>query len=84
MENEKHIAPKLAIATIMGGVALYDALCERGDTISEETSRLRATKFGRFLVPFMVTTTALHLLEAIPKKWDWIHRLAELKQKSSD
>ncbi len=83
MEKNEHLAPKIAIASIIGAVALYDALCAPGDTISEETDRLRKTKLGRFLVPFVVTTTALHLLRAIPEKYDWIHSLTRFKRDDS-
>ena len=75
-----HLPSKAAIAAIVGGVALYDCLCPRGETISEGVDRLMETKLGKAAVYGIVTTTALHLMNAMPEKYDWLHQLTKFKK----
>lgn len=77
--SERHVPSKLAIGAIIGGVALYEALCPKGELISEEVDRLRETKVGRYVVPIVIGTTALHLLRLLPPAIDPLHRLGERK-----
>ena len=79
--SHEHIPSKLAIASIIGGVALYDALCPRGETISEGADRLRETKIGKYLVPLVVATTSMHLTRTIPEKYDWLQWVGKLAGK---
>lgn len=63
-----------AWAALVGGVILYDALCPRGETLSEG--------YDSFIdrhpaVAWAATAlTAAHLLNIIPETIDPIHRLA--------
>jgi len=78
--KHEHIHSKAAIAALVGGVALYDYLAPHGETISEGVDRLMETKLGKAAVYGIVTTTALHLLNVMPEKYDWLHRLTERKR----
>lgn len=77
----KNIAPKLAILAIGLFVAVFDATCKSGNTISEETYRMRRTKIGRFLVPKVIDAVADHLLERRPIEEDPVHTIAQLSPK---
>ena len=84
--DEKHIAPKIAIAALIGGVALYDYLVENSETITAETRRTRQkSKLGNFIVQALIWTTAAHLSGVYEKlgleDYDWIHRLDSFKRK---
>lgn len=81
---DKRRKAQAAIGAIALGVVLFDANCEKEGTISEETYRLAETKLGRFVVPFVILSTAAHLLRAIPEEYDWIHRVAKLSPKNSE
>lgn len=86
MSNEKsngleHLPSKIGIAALLGGVALYDAFCPKGETISEGVERTMERPLGRLAVHALVWTTAGHLTRVIPDKYDWLHRLASLKDK---
>lgn len=71
--------PKIAIASVLGGVALYDFLCPKGDTISEGCDDLIGTKIGRIAVPLVAYTLAAHVSNHIPEQLDPIHWLTKLK-----
>ena len=70
---------KVAIASIIGGVAIYEALCPDGELISEQVDRIMSSKMGKIAVHTLVWTVAGHLTGVIPEKYDWLHRLASMK-----
>lgn len=78
---DKRRKAQMAIAALAIGVVAFDVLCEKGGTITEETRRLRETRLGRFLVPFLVRSVAAHLLEEVEPEHDWIHIVASLSPK---
>jgi len=78
----EHWRSRLAMIAIAGIVVIHDATCKQGDTITEETRRLRQTKLGRFIVPWLVDSVADHLLERVEPENDWIHQVAKLSPKS--
>lgn len=80
MERSEHFHSKAAIAAIVGGVALYDYLCPPGETISEQCDRIMETRLGKAALYGIVATTALHLVNAIPEKYDWLHQVTKMKK----
>ena len=74
--SENHLPSKLAIGLGIAGIVAYESFAPKGELISEQVDRYRETKIGRFVVPLLISTVALHLLRAIPPKYDWVHRLA--------
>lgn len=83
-ERHEHLPSKIAIATVLGGVAVYDCLCPRGETISEGCDRLLQTKLGKLAVPLVAYTLAAHVSNHIPEKYDPIHWLTKLKKDEID
>ena len=79
-ERLEHWQSKAAIAGIIGGVALYDYLCPAGETISEGCDRIMETKLGKAALYGAVATTALHLTNLMPEKYDWLHQLTKFKK----
>lgn len=65
-------------ATVLSVLAI-EAVAKKGEMISDGVDHLRDTKIGKYVVPFVVLSTAGHLLGMIPEKYDWIHRLSDLK-----
>lgn len=63
----------VAWATLAGGVALYDCVCPKGETLSEAADRGLERPIGKFLVSGAIATVALHLANVIPQKYDPIH-----------
>lgn len=78
----QHWRSRLAMFAISLIVIGHDATCKKGDTITEETRRLRQTKLGRFVVPWLVDSVADHLLERVEPEDDWIHQVASLSPKA--
>ena len=78
---DKRRKAQAAIAAIAIGVVAFDVLCEDGGTITEETRRLRDTKLGKYLVPFIIRSVAAHLLEEVDPEHDWIHQVAKISPK---
>ena len=72
---ERHVYSKAAIAALLGGVALYDFLCPPGETISEGVDRIMEKPLGKLAVHALVWTTALHLTNLMPEKYDWLHQV---------
>lgn len=77
----EHWRSRLAMLAIAGIVIIHDATCKKGDTITEETRRLRGTRLGRYIVPWLVDSVADHLLERVDPEEDWIHQVATLSPK---
>lgn len=77
MEKNKtkieHLPSKLAIAGLIGGVALYDIKCPRGETISEGVDRL--LEKHKLATLGVIAVTALHLGNVLPDRYDPIHNL---------
>ncbi len=72
---------RMAWAAIAGFVVLYDATCPKGETLSEELSRMRQTKIGNKVVPWLVDSVSDHLLERVEPEKDWIHNVGTLFDK---
>lgn len=68
-----------AIILGLGAVAAYEVLCPKGETISEGVDRIMESKVGKVAVHALIWTTALHLTNLMPEKYDWLHRLASFK-----
>jgi hypothetical protein len=66
-------------ATVLSVLAI-EAAAEKDQMITHGVDRLRATKVGSVAVPFVVISTAAHLLGAVPEKYDWIHQMTKLKR----
>ena len=79
-ERLEHWQSKAAIAGIIGGVALYEAFCPKGELISEQVDRAMESKLGRIATHALVWSVAGHLTGVIPEKYDWLHRMASLKE----
>lgn len=78
---KQHWRSRLAMLAIAGIVVWHDATCKKGDTITEETRRLRGTRLGRYIVPWLVDSVADHLLERVSPENDWIHQIASISPK---
>lgn len=79
MEKRDHLYSKAAIMAVIGGVALLDWAAPRGETISEGVDRIMENKVGKVAVHLLVWTTALHLTNLMPEKYDWLHYLTKSK-----
>lgn len=75
----EHWRPRLAWIAIGAFVALYDATCPKGETLSEEVYRLRETKLGRFLADKLMSDVVTHL----QGEHNWINDIASLNQKNN-
>lgn len=71
---EKPRPSTLAWAGLVGGVALYDILSPKGETLSEGFDRLMDTTPGKIAAIGSVALVATHLLNILPQKYDPIHR----------
>lgn len=78
----EHLPSKLAIAGLIGGVALYDIKCPKGETISEGVDRL--IERHKLLTLGTIAVTAAHLANILPERVDPFHRLTLLKKLSKD
>lgn len=72
-DKEKHLQSKLAIAGLIGGVALYDIKCPKGETISEGVDRLMEKH--KLATLGVIAITAAHLGNILPDRYDPIHNL---------
>lgn len=79
MENKPS---KLAITGLVVGVAAYDFLCPKGETISEGVDRLMENHKAATLT--VIGVTALHLANILPERYDPFHRLTTLKRSRED
>ena len=80
MEN-KH--SKLAWGGLIAGVAAYDVLCPKGETLSEGVDRGLETKY-RHLINIGIGITALHLVNILPPQIDPLHQLTKIKALRKD
>lgn len=69
--------PRLAWAAIAAFVVAYDALCPKGETLSEEVYRQRETKLGRFLIDRLMDDVVDHLRG----EHNWINDVGALSPK---
>lgn len=77
-ERHEHLAPKVAIAVILGFVAVYDAVCKRGNTISEQVDRWRESDRTSGVTNFVIDSLYKHLKRSVPPEEDPVHWLASL------
>jgi hypothetical protein len=63
---------------LAAGVAAYDALCPRGETLSEGIDAALERPIGRYLAIGAVAVTSAHLLNILPNKIDPIQRFVQL------
>lgn len=56
------------------GVAAYDALCPRGETLSEGVDRALEHRTGRYLALGGIAVTAAHLANYLPERFDPFHQ----------
>jgi hypothetical protein len=57
-----------ALVTIIGGGLIYDAFCAKGETVSEAVHRAKEKR--PITTSVIIGTTALHLLNVLPKPID--------------
>lgn len=76
---EKPKPSTIAWASLIGGVALYDILCPRNETLSERLDPILEHPVGRLATYSVVGTTALHLCNLLPEKLDPFSRLLSWK-----
>lgn len=69
-----------AWGVLVGGVIAYDMLCPPGQTLSEGVDRAMETRLGRAASIGAIAVTALHLVNAIPQKYDPIHTAVEIRR----
>lgn len=55
------------------GVALYDVLCPKGETLSEGVDRLMEKPYGKALALGAIAVVGSHLGNLIPQKYDPFH-----------
>lgn len=72
----EHLPSKLAIAGLIGGVALYDIKCPKGETISEGVDRL--LEKHKLATLGTIAVTALHLGNVLPDRYDPIHNMFKM------
>lgn len=73
----------LAWGALIGGVAVYDLLCPKGETLSEGADRGLEGKYKN-LVRLGIGVTALHLVNVLPDSLDPLHQLTRLKAERGD
>jgi hypothetical protein len=70
----------LAWGGIAAGVAAYDVLAPKGETLSERCDSALERPLGRSFVYAAVGITALHLCNLIPEELDPIHHALKWKK----
>lgn len=75
---KEHWKPRVAWLAIGAFVVAYDALCPKGETLSEEVYRQRESKLGRFVIDKLMTDVVEHL----QGEQNWINDIAKLSPKS--
>lgn len=80
MEN-KH--SKIAWAGLVAGVAAYDMLCPKGETLSEGIDRGLESRY-KYVVAAGIGMTALHLVNLLPNELDPLHQLTKIKNLRED
>lgn len=62
------------------GVAAYDALCPKGETLSEGVDKaLERGRFTRYAALGGIAIVAAHLANLLPEKYDPIHHALDWK-----
>jgi len=69
----------LAWGALIGGVALYDAFCPKGETMSEGVDRALETRTGRVLALGAIAVTSCHLANILPERYDPFHHALKWK-----
>lgn len=69
---------------IAAGVAVYDALCPKGEQLSERFDEWLEKPSTRVIAMGTTALTALHLTNMLPERLDPIHHLAKLGRKVDD
>lgn len=74
----------LAWGAVIGGVAVYDMLCPKGEMMSERADEWIEHPVKRRLVEAGMACVALHVCNRLSPRFDPIHRLTQLMQKGDD
>ncbi len=67
----------VAWGVLLGGVAAWDALCPKGETLSEGLDNTLESPRGRLFLYGAIGVTALHLTNLLPAQLDPLHRISE-------
>lgn len=70
----------LAWGVLIGGITVYDVTCPRGQTLSEAADI--AVERHPIATTALVGMVALHLVNAIPERYDVLHRLTTFRNSS--
>lgn len=68
----------MAWGVLIGGIAVYDLTCPKGQTLSEAADI--AVERHPVMTTALVGMVALHLVNALPERYDLLHRLTELRR----
>lgn len=81
--NDRHLPSKLAIGALGVGIIGYDALCPKGETISEGLDRIiDRGKIEAALVRVSGLALFMHCANLFPdEKYDPIHQVGKLIRK---
>lgn len=63
------------------GVATYEILCPRGETLSEGVDRALEHPMGRYIAMTAIALTAAHLSNVLPQEVDPFHRALLFKER---
>lgn len=74
---EKLRPSTIAWGTLAAGVVAWDALCPRGETLSEGLDDALETAKGRLFLYTAVGAVAMHLCNLLPDAADPIHQVAK-------
>jgi len=77
----EHIAGKAWVG-LAAGVALYDVLAPKGETLSEGMDRAMERPVPRVLAIGAVALTASHLCNFIPERYDPFHYALKWKDRT--
>ena len=70
----EHLRPSSKAWIALGaGVAAYDVLCPKGETLSEGVDRLMEKPYGKALALGAIAVVGSHLGNLIPQKYDPFH-----------
>lgn len=67
----------LAWAGLVGGVVAYDVLCPKNETLSERLDPVLESAPGRAFLYTAIGTTALHLTNLLPDRYDPFNRASQ-------
>lgn len=77
---EKPRASTIAWLSVPAAIAAYDYLCPKGEQLSERADEWCENPVKRVAVGLAMGALSLHLINAIPEKYDVIHYLLPPKQ----